>query len=56
MARHSHFLRGIFKEFDKIKNDTMENHLMDLENDGLFSILDQVPQIGLTKVSRIFFL
>ncbi|TKY75404.1 SNF1-related protein kinase regulatory subunit gamma-1 [Spatholobus suberectus] len=41
------------EEYDKINKSTMENHLTDIENDGFFSILDQVPQIGQTKVSEL---
>ncbi|XP_020210578.1 SNF1-related protein kinase regulatory subunit gamma-1-like [Cajanus cajan] len=41
------------EEYDKMKNDTMESHLKVIEEDGFFSILDQVPQIGQTKVSEL---
>ncbi|CAI8600341.1 unnamed protein product [Vicia faba] len=33
-------------------NDS-HNHLKDIENDDLFSILDQIPQIGQTKVGEL---
>ncbi|RDY06950.1 SNF1-related protein kinase regulatory subunit gamma-1, partial [Mucuna pruriens] len=41
------------EEYDKIKNNTSENQLKDIEDDGFFSILDQVPQIGQAKVSEL---
>jgi hypothetical protein len=40
----------IFKEYENIREDATDNHLKDVENDGLFSILDRIPQIGQTKV------
>ncbi|KAL2346119.1 hypothetical protein Fmac_000119 [Flemingia macrophylla] len=41
------------EEYDKMKNDTMEKYPEDIEEDGFFSILDHVPQIGQTKVCEL---
>lgn len=50
MKHHSHWACCIFKECEKIREDAADNHIKDIENQGLFSILDRIPQIGQTKV------
>ena len=51
---HSHSACCIFKEYEKIREDAADNHVKDLENEGLFSLLDRIPQIGQTKVFLCF--
>ncbi|XP_058782956.1 SNF1-related protein kinase regulatory subunit gamma-1-like [Vicia villosa] len=43
------------EEYENIKEDANDNHshLKDIEHDDLFSILDQIPQIGQTKVGEL---
>ncbi|WJX36225.1 hypothetical protein P8452_24127 [Trifolium repens] len=41
------------EEYENIREDATDNHLKDVENDGLFSILDRIPQIGQTKVGEL---
>jgi len=42
---------GIWKEYEKITDN-----LKSIKNGGFFSVLDQIPQIGQTKVSCVFFM
>ncbi|KAL9276459.1 hypothetical protein ACSQ67_026004 [Phaseolus vulgaris] len=41
------------EEYGKIMSDTTENIHKDLKYNGFFSILDQIPQIGQTKISEL---
>ncbi|CAK8569259.1 unnamed protein product [Lathyrus sativus] len=41
------------EEYENMKEDANGRHLKDIENDDLFSILDQIPQIGQTKVGEL---
>lgn len=41
------------EECEKIREDAADNHIKDIENQGFFSILDRIPQIGQTKVGEL---
>ncbi|XP_061372689.1 SNF1-related protein kinase regulatory subunit gamma-1-like [Gastrolobium bilobum] len=41
------------EEYEKIGNNSMEQCHKDIENGGFFSILEQIPQIGQTKVGEL---
>ncbi|KAI5402449.1 hypothetical protein KIW84_050171 [Lathyrus oleraceus] len=41
------------EEYENMKEDANDRYLKGIENDDLFSILDQIPRIGQTKVGEL---